>query len=244
MGRAGKILDTAVAGGAQAVGLSGLITPWLDEMVKGATEMERRGLELPLLMGGATTSRQHTAVRIAPAYERPTVHVVEASRVVGGGSDLLGPGRAADLDQRNRGEQERLRREHADKQRRPLVALWQARANREQVSFDDLPVPAFTGARVIAPDLRELRELIDWQFFFAAWELRGKYPAILEQPAAPELFDDGVALLDEIIAGGLLQARGVYGFWPAHADGDDIAVDGGPRLPLRRQHAPLRDTRA
>jgi len=238
-----KILDTAVAEGAQAVGLSGLITPSLDEMVNVATEMQRRGLELPLLIGGATTSRQHTAVRIAPAYERPTVHVLDASRVVGVVSDLLDPGRAADLDQRNRGEQERLRREHADKQRRPLVALWQARANREQVSFDDLPVPAFTGARVIAPDLRELRELIDWQFFFAAWELRGKYPAILEQPAARELFDDGVALLDEIIAGGLLQARGVYGFWPAHADGDDIAVDGGPRFPMLRQQAARGDTR-
>ena len=238
-----KILDTAVAEGAQAVGLSGLITPSLDEMVNVATEMQRRGLELPLLIGGATTSRQHTAVRIAPAYERPTVHVLDASRVVGVVSDLLDPGRAADLDRRNRGEQERLRREHADKQRRPLVPLWQARANREQVSFDDLPVPAFTGARVIAPDLRELRELIDWQFFFAAWELRGKYPAILEQPAARELFDDGVALLDEIIAGGLLQARGVYGFWPAHADGDDVAVDGGPRFPMLRQQAARGDTR-
>jgi 5-methyltetrahydrofolate--homocysteine methyltransferase len=238
-----KILDTAVAEGAQVVGLSGLITPSLDEMVSVATEMQRRGLELPLLIGGATTSRQHTAVRIAPAYERPTVHVLDASRVVGVVSDLLDPGRAADLDRHNRGEQERLRREHADKQRRPLVPLWQARANRDPVSFDDLPVPAFTGTRVIAPDLRELRELIDWQFFFAAWELKGKYPAILDQPAARELFDDGLAVLDEIIAGDLLQARGVYGFWPAHADGDDIAVDGGSRFPMLRQQAARGDTR-
>jgi len=239
----GKILDTAVAEGAQAVGLSGLITPSLDEMVNVATEMQRRGLDLPLLIGGATTSRQHTAVRIAPAYERPTVHVLDASRVVGVVSDLLDPGRAADLDRRNRGEQELLRQQHADKQRRPLVPLWQARANREQVSFDDLPEPAFTGSRVITPGLRELRELIDWQFFFAAWELKGKYPAILEQPAARELFDDGLALLDEIIAGDLLQARGVYGFWPAHAEGDDIIIDGGPRFPMLRQQAARGDTR-
>src|SRR5215470_7871106 len=240
---AGKILDTAAAEGAQAVGLSGLITPSLDEMVSVAAEMQRRGLDLPLLIGGATTSRQHTAVRIAPAYERPTVHVLDASRVVGVVSDLLDPGRAGELDRRNRDEQERLRREHADRQRRPLMPLWQARANRDQVSFDDLPVPAFTGSRVVEPGLRGLRELIDWQFFFAAWELKGKYPAILEQPAARELFDDGLALLDEIIAGDLLQARGVYGFWPAHADGDDIVIDGGPRFPMLRQQAARSDAR-
>src|SRR5258708_9167985 len=153
------------------------------------------------------------------------------------------PRRAGDLDRRNRGEQERLRREHADREGRRVVPLWQGREDRDEVSFDGLPVPAFTGTRVIAPDLRELRELIDWQFFFAAWELKGKYPAILDQPAARELFDDGVALLDEIIAGGLLQARGVYGFWPAHADGDDIAVDGGPRFPMLRHQAARSDPR-
>ncbi len=240
---AGKILDTAVAEGAQAVGLSGLITPSLDEMVSVAAEMQRRGLDLPLLIGGATTSRQHTAVRIAPAYERPTVHVLDASRVVGVVSDLLDPGRAVELDRRNRDEQERLRREHAERQRRPLMPLWQARANRDPVSFDDLPVPAFTGSRVVQPGLGELRELIDWQFFFAAWELKGKYPAILEQPAARELFDDGLAMLDEIIAGGLLRARGVYGFWPAHADGDDVVLDGGPRFPMLRQQAARSDAR-
>ena len=240
---AGKILDTAVAEGAAAVGLSGLITPSLDEMVNVATEMQRRGLDLPLLIGGATTSRQHTAVRIAPAYERPTVHVLDASRVVGVVSELLDPGRAEDLDRRNRDDQERLRREHAEKQRRPLVPLWQARANREQVSFDDLPEPAFTGTRVVTPGLAELTELIDWQFFFAAWELKGKYPAILEQPAARELFDDGQALLGELTAGGLLQARGVYGFWPARADGDDVVLQGGPRFPMLRQQAARNDTR-
>jgi 5-methyltetrahydrofolate--homocysteine methyltransferase len=238
-----KILDTAVTEGAQVVGLSGLITPSLDEMVNVAAEMQRRGMDLPLLIGGATTSRQHTAVRIAPAYEGPAVHVLDASRVVGVASELLDPDRAGDLDLRNRREQERLRREHADRQRRPLVPLWQARANREQVGFDDLPVPAFTGARVVEPGLRELRELIDWQFFFAAWELKGKFPAILEQPAARELFDDGLTLLDEIIAGDLLHARGVYGFWPAHADGDDVVIEGGPRFPMLRQQAARGDTR-
>jgi 5-methyltetrahydrofolate--homocysteine methyltransferase len=240
---AGKILDTAVAEGASAIGLSGLITPSLDEMVNVAREMQRRGIELPLLIGGATTSRQHTAVRIAPAYDHPTVHVLDASRVVGVVSDLLDPGRAEELDRRNRSEQERLRQEHADKQRRPLMPLWQARANREPVSFDDLPAPPFTGTRCLAPDLRALRDLIDWQFFFAAWELKGKFPEILERDAARELYDDALALLDEIIAGGLLQARGVYGFWPAHADGDDIVVDGGPCFPMLRQQAARNDAR-
>ena len=243
---AAKILDTAIAEGASAVGLSGLITPSLDQMVSVAEEMQRRGLSLPLLIGGATTSRQHTAVRIAPAYDQPTVHVLDASRVVGVVSDLLDPVRSAELDKTNRGEQERLRTEHAEKQRRPLLPLWQAQANREKVSFDDLAVPSFTGTRLIEPDLRRLRELIDWQFFFLAWELKGKYPAILEQPAARELFDEANELLDEIIERGLLQARGVYGFWPAHAEGDDIVIDGqaaGLRFPMLRQQVARTDTR-
>jgi len=243
-----KILDTAVAEGASAVGLSGLITPSLDQMVSVAEEMQRRGLRLPLLIGGATTSRQHTAVRIAPAYDQPTVHVLDASRVVGVVSDLLDPVRSAQLAEANRADQERLRAEHAAKQRRPLLPLWQAQANREKVSFADLAVPSFTGTTIIEPDLRRLRELIDWQFFFLAWELKGKYPAILEQPAARELFDDANTLLDEIIDGNLLQARGVYGFWPAHADGDDIVLDGesheaAVRFPMLRQQMTRTDTR-
>ncbi|HJQ02326.1 MAG TPA: methionine synthase [Jatrophihabitans sp.] len=248
---AGKILDTAVAEGADAVGLSGLITPSLDEMVNVATEMQRRGMNLPLLVGGATTSRQHTAVRIAPAYEATTVHVLDASRVVGVVSDLLDEGRAAELAVRNRAEQERLREQHAGRQHAKQLSLQQARDNREQVSFDDLPVPAFTGVRMIQPDLATLREFIDWQFFFLAWELKGKFPAILEQPVARELYDDGNALLDEIIAGELFQARGAYGFWPAHSEGDDIVVDIaelgiGPsvRLPMLRQQTEKPDGRA
>ena len=240
---AAKILDTALAEEADIIGLSGLITPSLDQMVSVAEEMQRRGMSLPLLIGGATTSRQHTAVRIAPAYDNPTVHVLDASRVVGVVSDLLDPVRATELDEANRVEQERLRKQHEEKQRRPLLPLWQARANREQVSFDDLPVPAFTGTKLIEPDLRALREMIDWQFYFTAWELRGKYPAILEQPAARELFDDAQVLLEEIIASGQLRASGVYGFWPARSDGDDIAVENGPRFPMLRQQMARGDDR-
>ena len=231
-----KIIDTAVTEGADVVGLSGLITPSLDEMVTVAGEMQRRGLKLPLLIGGATTSRQHTAVRIAPAYEATTVHVLDASRVVGVVADLLDDERAQQLAVRNRAEQQRLRTQYAGRQQRPLLTLAAARANREQVPFDDLPVPAFTGVRILTPELTELREYIDWQFLFLAWELKGKYPAILEQPVARELFDDANALLDEIIAQGSLRAQGGYGFWPAHAEGDDIVLDDPAlRLPMLRQ---------
>ena len=221
------ILDTAVTEGADAVGLSGLITPSLDEMVSVATEMQRRGLKLPLLIGGATTSRQHTAVRIAPAYDAATVHVLDASRVVGVVSDLLSDDRAGVLAAANRAEQEHLREQHEKSRHRPLLSLGQARANHDRITFDDLPVPAFAGVRTVQPDLSALRGMIDWQFFFLAWELRGKYPAILSQPVARELFDDANTLLDEIIAHGTLRAQGGYGFWPAHAEGDDIVIDPG-----------------
>ncbi|MFL6113483.1 MAG: methionine synthase [Catenulispora sp.] len=232
---AATILDTALAEGADAVGLSGLITPSLDEMVAVAAEMQRRGLSLPLLIGGATTSRQHTAVRIAPAYDAPTVHVADASRVVGVVGDLLDRDRAEVLAKENRADQERLREQHAGRGQRALLTLEQARANRERVAFDDLPEPLFTGLREISPDLTALREMIDWTFFFLAWELKGKYPAILEQPVARELFDEANVLLDQIIAEGSLTARGVYGFWPAHAEGDDIVMADGRRLPMLRQ---------
>ena len=237
------ILDTAVTEGADAVGLSGLITPSLDEMVHVAKEMERRGLELPLLIGGATTSRQHTAVRIAPAYGRETVHVLDASRVVGVVSDLLDPDRRRQLDAANREEQERLRELHAEKERRPLLPLAAARANRESLTYDDLPAPAFTGVRTVEPSLAELRQYIDWQFFFHAWELKGKFPAILEQPAARELYDDATGMLDEIVRDRSLQARGTQGFWPAHAAGDDLVLEQGTRFPMLRQQAAWGDSR-
>ncbi len=234
---AARILDTALAEGADAVGLSGLITPSLDEMVTVAAEMQRRGMNLPLLIGGATTSRQHTAVRIAPAYEATTVHVLDASRVVGVVSDLLNTERAGELAVSNRAEQERLRIQHAQRDRLKLLTVEQARANRELVDFTDLPTPAFTGVRVLEPDLTSLRAMIDWQFLFLAWELKGKYPAILDQPVARELFDDANTLLDQIIAEGSFQARGAYGFWPARSDGDDllVAADGGVLFPMLRQ---------
>jgi 5-methyltetrahydrofolate--homocysteine methyltransferase len=229
--------------GADAVGLSGLITPSLDEMVHVAKEMERRGLELPLLIGGATTSRQHTAVRIAPAYAQETVHVLDASRVVGVVSDLLDPVRRSALDEANREEQERLRTQHAEKERRPLLTLDAARANRQQLEYDDLRAPAFTGTRTVEPSLTELRTVIDWQFFFHAWELKGKFPAILEQPAARELYDDAVGLLDEIVRDGLLTARGSYAFWPAHSEGDDVVLESGERFPMLRQQSDWGDSR-
>jgi 5-methyltetrahydrofolate--homocysteine methyltransferase len=240
---ADAILDTAAAEGCHLVGLSGLITPSLEEMVLVAREMERRGLELPLLIGGATTSKQHTAVKIAPAYSQPTLHVLDASRVVGVVADLLDPARRQRLDHENRELQERLREQHAERVRKPLLPLEAARANRERVDFDDLPVPTFTGTRTVEPDLETLRGYVDWQFFFHAWELKGKFPAILERPAARELYDEAQELLEQIVADRSLAARGVFGFWPARGDGDDIELDGGVRFHMLRQQAAHGDSR-
>ncbi len=240
-----RILDVALEHGADVVGLSGLITPSLDQMVDVAREMERRGLSLPLLVGGATTSRQHTAVRIAPAYSQPVVHVLDASRVAAVVSNLLDPVRRERLDRDNRADQERLRELHEEKERRPLLPLARARANRQRVAFGDLPVPEFTGVRLVEPELATLREYVDWQFFFHAWELKGRYPAILRQPAAREVFDDAQRLLDRIVEERLLAARGVFGFWPAASDGDDVALldGGGIRLHLLRQQSDHGDSR-
>jgi 5-methyltetrahydrofolate--homocysteine methyltransferase len=240
---ADTILDTAVGEGCDFVGLSGLITPSLDEMVVVAKEMERRGLELPLLIGGATTSKQHTAVKIAPVYGPPTVHVLDASRVVGVVSDLLDPARRERLDRENRELQDRLREQHAERVRKPLLPIAAARENRERVAFDALPAPPFTGTRVVEPDLETLRRYVDWQFFFHAWELKGKFPAILEQPAARELYDDAQELLDQIVTDGSLAPRGVYGFWSARSAGDDVELDGGVRFHLLRQQAQHADSR-
>jgi 5-methyltetrahydrofolate--homocysteine methyltransferase len=240
---ADKILATAVEEGCDVVGLSGLITPSLDEMVNVAKEMERRELDLPLLIGGATTSKQHTAVRIAPEYSEPTLHVLDASRVVGVVSSLLDPARKQQLDAENRELQDRLREQHAEKERRPLLPLEDARANKERVPFDDLAEPPSLGAKVVEPQLTTLVEYIDWQFFFHAWELKGKFPAILEQPAARELYEDAQQLLGEIIERELLQARGVYGWWPAHADGDDVVLADGTRFSFLRQQSAYGDSR-
>jgi 5-methyltetrahydrofolate--homocysteine methyltransferase len=212
-------------------------------MVDVAREMERRGMDLPLLIGGATTSRQHTAVRIAPAYSQPVVHVLDASRVVRVVSDLLDPERRVRLDGENRVDQERLRDLHAEKERKPLLPFAQARENRLRVAFDDLAAPEFTGRRLVEPDLAILREYIDWQFFFHGWELKGKFPAILEQPAARELFDDAQRLLDRIVGERLLVARGVFGFWPASSDGDDVTLGEGTRFSFLRQQTDYGDSR-
>ena len=240
---ADKILDTAIEEGCNVVGLSGLITPSLDEMVNVAKEMERRGLDLPLLIGGATTSKQHTAVRIAPVYGQPTLHVLDAARVVGVVSNLLDPVRRATLEEENAELQDRLRDQHEERDRKPLLTLEEARANSEQVEFDELPVPAFTGAHVVEPALEELLPFIDWQFFFHAWELKGRFPAILEQPAARELYDDAQQLVGELTSNKLLRATGTYGFWPARTEGDDIVLEDGTRLPMLRQQTAYGDSR-
>jgi 5-methyltetrahydrofolate--homocysteine methyltransferase len=240
---ADKILDTALEEGCDVVGLSGLITPSLDEMVNVAKEMERRELDLPLLIGGATTSKQHTAVRIAPEYSEPTLHVLDASRVVGVVSNLLDAERKLALNAENRELQERLREQHAEKERKPLLPIEDARANKERVPFDDLPQPPSLGATTVEPSLETLIPYIDWQFFFHAWELKGKYPAILEQPAARELYDDAQELLTEIVERKLLQPRGVHGWWAARADGDDVVLDEGTRFAFLRQQSAYGDSR-
>jgi 5-methyltetrahydrofolate--homocysteine methyltransferase len=236
------ILETAERENVDIVGLSGLITPSLDQMVSVAQEMERRRLELPLLIGGATTSRQHTAVKIAPEYENETVHVLDASRVVDVVSSLLDPKRRGELDTENRELQERLRVAHAEKIRKPLLSLAAARANKPSVRFDDLPPAPFAGAREVSPALSELVPHIDWQFFFHAWELKGKFPAILQNPAAQEVYDDAQKLLREILQGASLHPHGVYGFWPAHGDGDDVVI-ADTRFSFLRQQADHGDGR-
>ncbi|HUZ86794.1 MAG TPA: methionine synthase [Candidatus Baltobacterales bacterium] len=233
-----KILDTAIELGADVVGLSGLITPSLDEMVVVAKEMTRRDFKIPLLIGGATTSKQHTAVRIAPAYSGSTVHVLDASRVIGVVSDLLDDDRRPVFDKDNRALQDKLRAQHSTA-RRTLLSIDEARTRRAKLDFRDLPAPPFTGRKVVEPDISVLRQYIDWTFFFHAWELKGKFPAILDSPShgavARELFSHAEEMLDEIRSKGWLKARGVYGYWPAHAEEDDIVLENGVRFPMLRQ---------
>jgi 5-methyltetrahydrofolate--homocysteine methyltransferase len=235
---AAKILDTAREKKADAIGLSGLITPSLDEMVHVAQEMEREGFQLPLLIGGATTSRAHTAVKIAPHYRASTVHVLDASRAVGVVNALLNEQLKSDFDRKTREDYERLRREHAAKtERKKLLTLEQARANRTPIDWRSYvpPKPEFLGVRVYVPGkisiaVRDLIEHIDWSPFFHAWELRGRYPAIFDDPKmgkqARELFDDAQELLERIAAKDLLIPRGVYAFWPANTVGDDVQIYG------------------
>ena len=237
------LLDTALEEGCDIVGCSGLITPSLDEMVHVAKEMERRGIDLPLMIGGATTSRQHTAVRIAPSYSQPVVHVIDASRVVGVVQSLLDPERKITLDEGNRELQAKLRAQHEEREKTPLLPYRIALQHKTPImwSDDDVSPPPFTGTRTLEPALEELREVIDWTFFFAAWELKGSYPQILDHtnfgPQARELFADANELLDEVVAAGGLQARATYGFWRANSEGDDIVLANGVTLPMLRQQA-------
>ncbi len=220
-----KILDAAIAQNVDIVGLSGLITPSLDEMVHVAREMERRGFKVPLLIGGATTSKLHTAVKIEPRYSNPTVHVLDASRCVGVVSALLGE-KHNDFVAATRNEYEGLREKQknrsdttilpfAEARRRKLSLDWSSAPDRPSVlgvqTFDDFP-------------LEELARFIDWNPFFQTWEMRGRYPQILEEPKAKELFDDAQRLLAEIIEKRLIRARGAFGIWPANAVGDDIEL--------------------
>jgi 5-methyltetrahydrofolate--homocysteine methyltransferase len=271
---AAKILETAREQKADVIGLSGLITPSLDEMVHVAQEMEREGFSVPLLIGGATTSRAHTAVKIAQHYRASTVHVLDASRAVGVVSNLLSDELKGDFDVKTRADYARLREEHAAKSKeKKLITLEQARVNRTPIEWSGYvpPKPEFLGTRVYstvipsevegprgpsddasshetprvlstplrsaqddkrggtrAITLETLVPYIDWSPFFHTWELRGRYPAIFDDPAvgqqARELFDDAQKLLNRLCSEKLLTARGVYAFWPAKAVGDDVVV--------------------
>ncbi|MBJ77954.1 MAG: methionine synthase [Planctomycetes bacterium] len=248
-----KILATARAEGVDMIGLSGLITPSLDEMVQVAREMEREGFQIPLLIGGATTSPQHTAVKIAPAFSQSVLHVHDASRSVAAVSDLLNPKRKAELDTTNQAEQARQRDLHEQKTQKPLMPLEQAKAEGTSIVWksEDLPKPAFLGRRVIDDvTLSDLVPFIDWTLFFSTWELKGRFPAILTHArfgeAATELHEHAQDLLKRIVDEELIQPRAVYGFWPACSDGDDLVFfeDAArtvelSRIPMLRRQTPI-----
>ena len=230
---AARILEKAQEVNADLIGLSGLITPSLDEMVHVASEMERLGMTTPLLIGGATTSKTHTAVKIEPAYSGPVIHVHDASRAVGVAGALVDKGRREAYAAEVRAGYETLRRERGErreKERRLTIA--DARANRVPIDWSTVtpPRPTFSGVRAFDDyPLAELVERIDWTPFFTTWELRGSYPAILDDPrvgaAARDLHRDALAMLDRLVGEGRLRASAVVGFWPANTvDADDIAV--------------------
>jgi 5-methyltetrahydrofolate--homocysteine methyltransferase len=209
------------------IGLSGLITPSLDEMVHVAREMSREGFQVPLLIGGATTSKAHTAVKIAPGYARSVVHVLDASRAVGVVSKLMSPDQRETFAATIRLEQEQVRQAHQDRGPRPLLTLSQARERKLSVDWTttDISKPTFIGIRVLDPfPLDQIVPFIDWTPFFHTWELRGRYPQIMEDPKGKELFEDAQKLLKEIVRNKLLTARGVHGFFPCNSVGDDIEL--------------------
>jgi len=226
-----KILQTAREKGADLIGLSGLITPSLDEMVHVAREMEREGFRMPLLIGGATTSAKHTAVKIAPAYKGTVLHVKDASRCVGALDRLTRPEQKELLDAENRAMQQREREAFAKRRQRKLVPYAEALRRRFTIDWTKEPpaVPSFLGRRVLRDvPLAEIVPYIDWSPFFMAWELSGKYPGILDDPKvgaeARKLLADAQAMLKRVVDERLLTAHAVYGFWPANSDGDDVIV--------------------
>jgi 5-methyltetrahydrofolate--homocysteine methyltransferase len=227
-----KILEVAKAESVDVIGLSGLITPSLDEMVHMAQEMERLDFHRPLLIGGATTSRAHTAVKIAPHYSGPTVHVLDASRAVGVVSALISDDQKPEFVRKNSHDQQRLREEYANRNAdKKLISIGDARQRRTPIDWATtrIDAPEFLGRRVIwTQSLDELVDYIDWSPFFHTWELRGRYPKILQDPEvgeqARQLFEDAQKLLQDIVKGKLFTARGVYGFWPANSVGDDIEL--------------------
>jgi 5-methyltetrahydrofolate--homocysteine methyltransferase len=227
-----KILQTAREEKVDLIGLSGLITPSLDEMVNNAREMTREGFSIPLLIGGATTSKAHTAVKIAPGYTSPVVHVLDASLAVNVVRKLMSPNDKAAFVQDIQEKQQKTREAYASKTTaKKLLSLEDARKHRIAIDWEttEIPKPSFIGTKVIEElSLETLVPIIDWTPFFQAWELRGKYPKILEDPVvgskAKELFDDAQKLLKEIIDKKLLTAKGVYGLFPANSQGDDIAL--------------------
>ena len=222
-----KILARAREENADIIGLSGLITPSLDEMVHVAREMERTGFKIPLLIGGATTSRAHTAVKVAQHYSEPVVHVLDASRAVPVTSSLLSQEGKAPFVKQLRDDYEKLRAQHAGSAVK-LLSLAAARANAPKLTFDDLPRPEFAGTKTIEPALSELVKFIDWTPFFHTWELRGVYPKILQHEKhgeeATKLFSDAQKLLAEMVSQKLVHPRGVYGLFPANRVGDDVEI--------------------
>lgn len=227
-----KILEEAIREKADIIGLSGLITPSLEEMTEVAREMERRGMKVPLLIGGATTSEMHTAVKIDREYSGPVVHVLDASRSVPVAGQLISDETRDDYAAKIRQRYDELRERHSSRgEERQLLSLEEARKNSLKLSFDgdNRPVaPKQCGVFEIQPSLEELRPYIDWTPFFLTWEMRGKYPSIFEDPnlgsEAKKLFDDAGTLLDEIVSGKLLQPRGVYGLFPAWSEGESILI--------------------
>jgi 5-methyltetrahydrofolate--homocysteine methyltransferase len=236
-----KILETAREKDADLIGLSGLITPSLDEMVHVAKEMQRQGFTVPLLIGGATTSKAHTAVKIAPAYSQPVVHVLDASRAVGVASKLVSPTLKSTFLEEIRQDYERTRAQYGKQENKALLTIEEARGNRLRTDWHTHPParPDFVGSRLLSTEpasegsvprlhvrLAELVSFIDWSPFFHTWELRGRYPAILENLEARKLFNDAQSLLEQIVEKNWIEARGVYGFFPAHAIGDDVEIYG------------------